>query len=55
MLEVDLAGSLRVAVAARPLLANQGGAIFNIASMLSFVGGAHAPGYAAAMGGASCS
>jgi len=51
VLDVNLTGSLRVAEAAHPLLARQGGAIVNIASMLSFVGGPHAPGYAAAKGG----
>jgi NAD(P)-dependent dehydrogenase (short-subunit alcohol dehydrogenase family) len=51
VLDVNLTGSLRVAEAARPLLARQGGAIVNIASMLSFVGGPHAPGYSAAKGG----
>jgi NAD(P)-dependent dehydrogenase (short-subunit alcohol dehydrogenase family) len=51
VLDVNLTGSLRIAEAARPLLARQGGAIVNIASVLSFVGGAHAPGYAASKGG----
>jgi NAD(P)-dependent dehydrogenase (short-subunit alcohol dehydrogenase family) len=51
VLDVNLTGCLRMAEAARPLLAKQGGAIVNIASMLSFIGGAHAPGYAAAKGG----
>ncbi len=51
VLDVNLTGSLRVAEAARSLLARQGGAIVNIASMLSFAGGPHAPGYAAAKGG----
>lgn len=51
VLDVNLTGSLRVAEAARRLLARQGGAIINIASMLSFIGGPHAPGYAASKGG----
>jgi len=51
VLDVNLTGSLRIAEAARPLLARQGGAIVHIASVLSFVGGAHAPGYAASKGG----
>jgi len=51
VLDVNLTGSLRVAEAARPLLARQGGAIVNIASVLSYVGGPHAPGYAASKGG----
>lgn len=51
VLDVNLTGSLRVAEAARPLLARQGGVIVNIASMLSFAGGPHAPGYSAAKGG----
>ncbi len=51
VLDVNVTGSLRVAEAARPLLARQGGSIVNIASMLSFAGGPLAPGYAASKGG----
>jgi len=51
VLDVNLTGSLRVAESARPLLGRQGGAIINIASVLSFAGGPLAPGYSAAKGG----
>ena len=51
VVDVNLNGSMRVAEAARPLLAKQGGSIVNIASMLSFFGGAHAPAYSASKGG----
>ncbi len=51
VLDVNLTGSLRVAEAARPLLQRQGGSIVNIASVLGFHGGPHAPGYAASKGG----
>ena len=51
VVDVNLNGSMRVAEAARPLLARQGGSIVNIASMLSFFGGAHAPAYSASKGG----
>ncbi len=42
---------MRVCAAARPILANQGGAIINIASMLSYFGGGTVPGYSASKGG----
>jgi len=51
VVDVNLNGSMRVAVAAHDLLAKQGGSIVNIASMLSFFGGAHAPAYSASKGG----
>ena len=51
VVDVNLNGSMRVAAAAHPLLAKQGGSIVNIASMLSFFGGAHAPAYSASKGG----
>lgn len=51
VVDVNLNGSMRVAVAAHELLARQGGSIVNIASMLSFFGGAHAPAYSASKGG----
>lgn len=50
-LDVNLTGTMRVAVAARPLLAKQGGAIVNIASMYATFGSPHVPGYAASKGG----
>ena len=51
VLDVNLTGSMRVCAAARPLLAATGGAIVNLASMLSFFGGGLVPGYAASKGG----
>lgn len=51
VVDVNLTGTMRVAAAARPLLAKSGGCIVNTASMYSFFGGPHAPGYAASKGG----
>jgi NAD(P)-dependent dehydrogenase (short-subunit alcohol dehydrogenase family) len=51
VVDINLNGSMRVAAAARPLLAKQGGTITNTASMLSFFGGGLVPGYAASKGG----
>jgi NAD(P)-dependent dehydrogenase (short-subunit alcohol dehydrogenase family) len=51
VVEVNLTGTMRLAAAARPLLAKSAGCIVNTASMYSFFGGAHAPGYAASKGG----
>lgn len=51
ILAVNLTGSMRVCSAARPLLASSQGTIVNIASMLTFFGGALVPGYAASKGG----
>lgn len=52
VLDVNLTGSMRVCAASRPLLARSGGgAIVNLASMLSFFGGGLVPGYAASKGG----
>ena len=48
---VNLTGTLRMCAACRPLLAKQGGAIVNTASMYSFFGAGHAPGYGASKGG----
>ncbi|KWR88189.1 SDR family NAD(P)-dependent oxidoreductase [Cupriavidus sp. IDO] len=48
---VNLTGTMRICVAARPLLAARRGVIVNTASMLSFFGGAQVPGYAASKGG----
>lgn len=50
-LNINLTGTLRTCTAAKPLLEKQGGAIVNIASMMSFFGSATAPGYAASKGG----
>lgn len=51
VLAVNLTGTMRVCAAARPLLAENGGCIVNLASMLSFFGGALVPGYSASKGG----
>lgn len=51
VLDINLTGMLRTCHAARPLLARQGGAIVNIASMLTFFGSPVAPAYAASKGG----
>jgi len=51
VVDVNLVGTMRCCTAARPLLAAQGGAIVNIASMLSFFGGGLVPGYSASKGG----
>ncbi len=48
---VNLLGTMRACLAARPLLAERGGAIVNLGSMYSFFGAPHAPGYAASKGG----
>jgi NAD(P)-dependent dehydrogenase (short-subunit alcohol dehydrogenase family) len=49
--DVNLSGTMRMSIAARPLLAAQGGAIVNIASLYSVFGSVVAPGYAASKGG----
>lgn len=51
VIEVNLTGTMRVCVAARPKLAAAGGAIVNTASMLSFFGGPLVPAYSASKGG----
>jgi len=51
VLDVNLAGTMRLCTAAKPLLARRGGAIVNTASMLSFFGGALVPAYSASKGG----
>ena len=51
LLDVNLSGTMRVCVAARPLLKASGGTILNIGSIFSFLGAPHAPGYAASKGG----
>ena len=51
VVDINLVGTMRVCAAARPLLARSGGAIVNLASMLSFFGGGLVPGYAASKGG----
>jgi len=51
VIDVNLNGTFRLCAAARPLLARSRGCIVNTASVLSFVGGARAPGYSASKGG----
>lgn len=51
VVDVNLTGTLRACHGARPLLARQGGAIINIASMLTFFGSPVAPAYSASKGG----
>jgi len=51
VLDVHLVGALRLANAFRPQLKASGGCLINIASMYSFFGAAHAPGYSAAKTG----
>lgn len=50
-LEVNLVGTMRMCVAAKPLLARSRGSIVNTASMLTFHGSPFAPAYAASKGG----
>lgn len=51
LLDVNLSGTMRVCVAARPQLKASRGSILNIGSIFSFLGAPHAPGYAASKGG----
>lgn len=51
VLEVNLVGTMRMCLAARPLLARSRGSVVNLASMLSFFGGPGVPAYAASKGG----
>jgi NAD(P)-dependent dehydrogenase (short-subunit alcohol dehydrogenase family) len=51
VIDVNLAGAMRMCTACRPLLARRGGSILNIASMLSFFGSGAAPAYSASKGG----
>ncbi|MFD1941479.1 SDR family NAD(P)-dependent oxidoreductase [Paradevosia shaoguanensis] len=53
VVDVNLTGTMRLCAACRPLLARQGGAILNTASVLSFFGGGLVPGYSASKGGIS--
>ncbi len=50
VVDVNLNGTMRVSAAMRPLLAEAGGSIVNLASMLSFFGGGLVPGYSASKG-----
>lgn len=51
VLDINLTGTMRACVAARPLLCRTGGSIINIASMLSYFGGPLVPAYTASKGG----
>jgi NAD(P)-dependent dehydrogenase (short-subunit alcohol dehydrogenase family) len=51
VVEVNLTGTMRACVSARPLLRRTGGCVVNLASMLSFRGGPAVPGYSASKGG----
>lgn len=51
VLDVNLTGTMRMCLAAKPILEKSGGAIVNTASMLSYFGGALVPAYSASKGG----
>jgi NAD(P)-dependent dehydrogenase (short-subunit alcohol dehydrogenase family) len=51
VVDINLNGTMRVCTAARAPLGRNGGAIINIASMLSYFGGGLVPGYASSKGG----
>jgi len=51
VIDVNLTGTMRMCVAARPKLAAARGAVVNTASMLSFFGGPQVPAYTASKGG----
>ncbi len=51
VIDINLTGTMRTCLAARPLLAESKGAIVNTASMLSFFGGPLVPAYSASKGG----
>lgn len=51
VVDVNLVGTMRVAMAAYPLLSKAGGAIVNIGSIYSIFGNAIAPGYGTSEGG----
>ncbi|PRD40929.1 2-deoxy-D-gluconate 3-dehydrogenase [Phyllobacterium phragmitis] len=51
VIDVNLTGTMRMCVAAKPLLTRSRGAIVNTASMLSFFGGPMVPAYTASKGG----
>ncbi len=51
VLDVNLNGTMRMCTGCKSLLARDGGAIVNIASMLSFFGGPRVPAYSASKGG----
>ncbi len=51
VLDINLTGTMRLSSACRAGLANHGGAVINIASMLSFFGSGLSPAYSASKGG----
>lgn len=51
VIDVNLTGTMRSCLAARPLLSKSRGAIVNTASMLSYFGGPRVPAYSASKGG----
>ena len=51
VMDINLNASMRLAMAARPLLAKRGGSIINIASMLSYIADAAVPAYGASKTG----
>jgi NAD(P)-dependent dehydrogenase (short-subunit alcohol dehydrogenase family) len=51
VIDVNLTGTMRMCLTAKPLLEKQGGAIVNIASVWSFFGGPLVPAYTASKGG----
>jgi NAD(P)-dependent dehydrogenase (short-subunit alcohol dehydrogenase family) len=51
VVSINLVGMMRICAAAKPKLAACKGAIVNIASMLTYVGGPRVPGYSASQGG----
>lgn len=51
VIAVNLIGTMRMCLACHPLLKADGGAVVNIASMLSYFGGALVPAYSASKGG----
>ena len=51
VMDVNLTGTMRMCMAARPLLEKQSGAIVNMASVWSFLGGGLTPAYTASKGG----
>jgi NAD(P)-dependent dehydrogenase (short-subunit alcohol dehydrogenase family) len=51
VIDVNLTGTMRMCVAAKPLLEKQGGTIVNTASIWSFFGGGLVPAYTASKGG----
>lgn len=51
VLDVNLTGTMRMCTACHPLLSQTGGAILNLASMLSYFGSGFVPGYSASKGG----